>query len=72
MSETNNALLDKCIDICAEFEKQTGMKTREIHAFSQKDLSQKTGLTIQNIKKWRDATRAAQDIVSTHEAARDQ
>lgn len=46
------------------------MKTHEIHAFSQRELSEKTGLTIQNIKKWHDASRAARDIVSVFEAAR--
>jgi len=57
-------LLNQCIDDCAGFEKQTGMKTSEIHAFSQKDLALKTGLTLKNIKKWLHSAKTALELIA--------
>lgn len=63
LTEEQENLLDICIDTAADYEKRTGMKTAAIYDISQRELAEKTGLTLKEVKKWYAAAKSAQNII---------
>lgn len=63
-------LLDLCIDTCANFERQTGVKTSELKGKSQRALSEALNLSLADVKRWQKSSQAAQDIVENLERER--